>query len=88
MEIVLGSPSTFESMRSLQNLWQTELEKVWLSEATPQHFQNAPVCPWCISYADKPLLAFFLCEKLDENYSSCRSGVVCNSSAMAAVVLP
>lgn len=79
--------STFESVSSP---WQTELEKVWLSEAVqllstsrmPLHVLE------CLSYADKPLLAFLPCEKGDENYSPCSPGFVCHSSAVAAVVLP
>lgn len=68
---------------------QTELEKVWLSEAVPLLSTSKCSCVLgCLSCADKPLLAFFPREEGDESCSPCRPGLVCNSSAVAAVVLP
>lgn len=79
--------STSESVGSP---WQTELENVWLTEAVQlPSTSRMPLCVLgCLSYADKPLLAFFPCDKGDENYSPCRPGFACNSSAVTAVVLP
>lgn len=70
---------------------QAEFKKVvWLSEAV--QFLSTSRMPLhvlgCLSYADKPLLAFLPCEKGDETTILATLVLSCHSGAVAAVVLP
>lgn len=57
---------------------QAEFKQVWLSEA--EQFLSISRMPLhvlgCLSYADKPLLAFLPSEKGDENCSPCDLGLI------------
>lgn len=58
--------------------WQAEFRKVRLSEAV--QFLNSSRMPLhvlgCLSYADKPLLAFLPCDKGDKIHNPCNLGLV------------